>query len=208
MGCLILVLAMGALGSPPGDALARLALGDLRGQPGPEPGPVHEPDLGGPRAGRRSRNLPVLQDLVQEIGPLDTDDDTPIRLDRFMRDGDGSIYWWISTLLPGFRQFRFPAKLFTFTSLALAALAGLGWDGLRAERHARITATRGRAAGLEPGRAGGRPDRTSGDPGGIPGDPGESALWSLRSRWRLSPRSFEASRKPRSYWPSDWWRSA
>ena len=32
----------------------------------------------------------------------------------------------LSTLLPGFRQFRFPAKLFTFTTLGMAALAGLG----------------------------------------------------------------------------------
>ncbi len=38
----------------------------------------------------------------------------------------------MTTVLPGFRQFRFPAKLFTFTALGLAALAGLGWDDLRA----------------------------------------------------------------------------
>ena len=38
--------------------------------------------------------------------------------------------------VPGFRQFRFPAKLFTFTALALAALAGV-WaaTGLRAGRN-------------------------------------------------------------------------
>src|SRR5262249_19131004 len=61
-------------------------------------------------------------------------DTTPIRQDGFLRDGDGSVYWWLSTILPGFRQFRIPAKLFTFTSVALAALAGLGWDGLCAGR--------------------------------------------------------------------------
>ena len=55
MGCLILVLGDGGSALPPGDAVARLALGDLRGQPGRQPGPVHEPDLGDPRAGRRSR---------------------------------------------------------------------------------------------------------------------------------------------------------
>ena len=60
-----------------------------------------------------------------------------------MRDGDGSIYWLVSTFLPGFRQFRFPAKLFTFTSLALAALAGLGWDGLRAGGYAPDHGARG-----------------------------------------------------------------
>jgi hypothetical protein len=85
-------------------------------------------------------NLPLLQDLVREIGPLDSEDATPIRIDRYMRDGDGSIYWWVATILPGFRQFRFPAKLFTFGSLALAALAGLGWDGLREGGTRRITA--------------------------------------------------------------------
>ena len=51
-----------------------------------------------------------------------------------MRDGDGSVYWFMTTLLPGFRQFRFPAKLFTFTSLGIAVLAGLGWDQLREGR--------------------------------------------------------------------------
>ena len=34
----------------------------------------------------------------------------------------------VDELLPGFRQFRFPAKLFTFTALGLAVLAGVGWD--------------------------------------------------------------------------------
>ena len=46
----------------------------------------------------------------------------------------------MTTLLPGFRQFRYPAKLFTFSSLALAALAGLGWDRLREESPRRLTA--------------------------------------------------------------------
>jgi hypothetical protein len=67
---------------------------------------------------------------VPDIGKLDTNDVTPIRLDRYLRDGDGGIYWWMTTLLPGFKQFRFPAKLFTFTSFGLAALAGMGWDDL------------------------------------------------------------------------------
>ena len=30
--------------------------------------------------------------------------------------------------LPGFQQFRFPSKLLSFTALAVAGLAGLGWD--------------------------------------------------------------------------------
>ena len=44
----------------------------------------------------------------------------------------------LSTLLPGFRQFRFPAKLFTFTTLGMAALAGLGWDAVAAGRGRRF----------------------------------------------------------------------
>ncbi|MGC8643653.1 MAG: hypothetical protein ACP5XB_27660, partial [Isosphaeraceae bacterium] len=69
-----------------------------------------------------------------DIGPLDDNLVTPIRLDRYLRDGDGGVYWWMATLLPGFRQFRFPAKLFTFAALGLAALAGMGWDSLQEGR--------------------------------------------------------------------------
>ena len=68
---------------------------------------------------------------VPEIGPLDTQLTNPIRLDRYLRDGDGGIYWWMTTALPGFRQFRFPAKLFTFVAFGIAALAGMGWDSLQ-----------------------------------------------------------------------------
>ncbi len=69
------------------------------------------------------------------IGPLDKQMETPIRLDGYLRDGDGGFYWWMTTVLPGFRQFRFPAKLFTFTTFGLAALAGMGWDSLRVGRN-------------------------------------------------------------------------
>jgi hypothetical protein len=63
-----------------------------------------------------------------DLGPLDANDITPIRQDGYLRDGDGGIYWWMTTVLPGFRQFRFPVKLFTFAALGLAALAGMGLD--------------------------------------------------------------------------------
>ena len=56
-----------------------------------------------------------------------------------LRDGDGGVYWLLATVLPGFRQFRFPAKLFTFTALGLAALAAMGWDRLRCQGRARGT---------------------------------------------------------------------
>lgn len=62
------------------------------------------------------------------LGPHDPRDTTNIRLDGFLRDGDGSFYWFLANALPGFRQFRYPSKLLTFTALALASLAGIGWD--------------------------------------------------------------------------------
>jgi len=76
----------------------------------------------------------TLGQWLSDLGPVDAIDATPVRLDGYLRDGDGSFYWWLSTFLPSFRQFRFPAKLFTFTAMALAALAGMGWDRLTVQR--------------------------------------------------------------------------
>jgi hypothetical protein len=75
-----------------------------------------------------------LRQSLVSVGPVDRVDSTPIREDGRLRDGDGSFYWLASTILPGFRQFRYPAKLFTLTALGMAALAGLGWDRLCGER--------------------------------------------------------------------------
>jgi hypothetical protein len=80
------------------------------------------------------------------IGPHDPNDTTAIRLDGHLRDGDGGFYWFLATVLPGFRQFRFPSKLLTFTALAMAGLAGIGWDRLaagegRRSRFVKIAAT-------------------------------------------------------------------
>ncbi len=77
-------------------------------------------------------------ELMAQLGPLDKRDSGVLRLDGFLRDGDGSIYWLLAAFLPGFRQFRFPAKLFTFTALGLAALAGVGWDRQVAGRKRRV----------------------------------------------------------------------
>jgi hypothetical protein len=71
---------------------------------------------------------PQLARLAADLGPLGAPGDSPIRQDGFLKDGDGSIYWLMATFLPGARQFRYPEKLFSLTSLALAALAGTGWD--------------------------------------------------------------------------------
>ncbi|MHB1559490.1 MAG: hypothetical protein ACYC61_18745, partial [Isosphaeraceae bacterium] len=66
--------------------------------------------------------------LLRQLGPLDPSNTRVLRDDGRLRDGDGSPYWWMTQLLPGFRQFRFPSKLLVFTMLALAALAAMGWD--------------------------------------------------------------------------------
>ncbi len=87
-------------------------------------------------AGQMMKRPAALGDL----GPVDPPDATPIRMDGYLRDGDGGFYWWLTTILPGFRQFRFPSKLFTFTALGLAALAGIGWDGLTSGRNRALCA--------------------------------------------------------------------
>ena len=76
---------------------------------------------------------------LSELGATDKFGTNPIREDGFLRDGDGGLYWLLATFLPGFRQFRFPAKLFTFTAIGVAALGGLGWDRLCAERKSGAT---------------------------------------------------------------------
>ncbi len=62
------------------------------------------------------------------IGPNDPPEAPVLRFDGFLRDGDGGFYWLMANVLPGFRSFRYPAKLLTFTALALSVLAGVGWD--------------------------------------------------------------------------------
>ncbi len=47
----------------------------------------------------------------------------------------GGLYWLQVVLLPGYVQFRYPAKLMVLASLGISLLAALGWDALcRGER--------------------------------------------------------------------------
>ncbi len=100
------------------------------------------------RTALAAANSPRLERLAGELGPLRAPGDAPIRQDGFLKDGDGSIYWWMATVLPGFRQFRYPAKLFSLTSLALAALAGAGWDSISAGHRRRAIVTSSVLIGL------------------------------------------------------------
>jgi hypothetical protein len=85
---------------------------------------------------------------VRYVGPHDPVDVTSIRQDLMLRDGDGSFYWFLATVVPGFRQFRYPSKLLTFTALAVAGLAGLGWDMAAAGRGRRAVWVSAALAGL------------------------------------------------------------
>jgi len=66
--------------------------------------------------------------MAESLGPHDPYATNAIRQDGFLRDGDGSFYHLLATVIPGFGQFRYPSKLLTFTVAALAILAGHGWD--------------------------------------------------------------------------------
>jgi hypothetical protein len=133
LGALTVILALGALtlrtGPPWRVWLSVIAIVGLLGGLGKYTSPIWAA-----RVAVALSHSPELERMAAQLGPLDTIDSLPIRQDGYLKDGDGSVYWWLATFLPGFRQFRFPAKLFTFTSLALAALAGLGWDSLAAGR--------------------------------------------------------------------------
>ncbi|MGC8642932.1 MAG: hypothetical protein ACP5XB_24000, partial [Isosphaeraceae bacterium] len=130
LGGLTLVLGCSALGlrrGPPWRVwLTVIVLGSVLGSLGRYASPIWLA-----RAGVQALHWPWLSGWAGSLGRLDSPIATPIRLDGFPRDGDGGVYWWLATVFPGFRQFRFPAKLFTFTALGLAALAGSGWDSLR-----------------------------------------------------------------------------
>jgi hypothetical protein len=82
--------------------------------------------------------------VAAQVGPHDPPEAVAdaIRHDGQLRDGDGGVYWLLATALPGFRRFRYPSKLLTFTALAVAGLAGIGWDRLAAgEGYSRRAAT-------------------------------------------------------------------
>ncbi|MFN0019313.1 MAG: hypothetical protein ACKVP0_13700 [Pirellulaceae bacterium] len=50
----------------------------------------------------------------------------------------GGVYWLMTTLLPTYVNFRYPAKLLVVTSLALSQLAAFGWDRVFEEKRDRF----------------------------------------------------------------------
>jgi hypothetical protein len=68
--------------------------------------------------------------LLRLLGPHDAPDDAAVRQDGYLHDGDGSLYGLLTLVLPGFKQFRYPSKLLVFSAVAIAGLAGFGWDRL------------------------------------------------------------------------------
>ena len=136
LGAMTLVLALSAValrrGPPWRVWLTSLVLASLLGSLGQFTSPIWMA-----RVGAASWHGSFSRDVLARVGPLDRED-ILVRHDGFPRDGDGSVYWWMTVMLPGFRQFRFPAKLFTFTALGLAGLAGMGWDDVRTDRARRI----------------------------------------------------------------------
>lgn len=131
LGVLTLCLALGALsarGGPPWRIwLAAMALIGLAGGMGQYTSPIWAT-----RAVATVQGGPAARTLLRQLGSLDPPEPGTIRADGRLRDGDGGFYWWMTQLLPGFRQFRFPSKLLVFTALAVCALAGIGWEAMAA----------------------------------------------------------------------------
>ncbi len=84
-----------------------------------------------------ARCSPTLVNAL-DLGRHDLPNDNAIRLDGYLRDGEGSPYFFLATLLPGFGSFRYPSKLLSLSILALASLAGFGWDQVLAGHRERI----------------------------------------------------------------------
>ena len=93
------------------------------------------------------------------LGPIEPPFAWQVRTDGNLRDGDGGVYWLLASILPGFRSFRYPPKLFVLTSLAVSGLAGLGLGPAGGGAFAACGVRCGVVAHRELDRAGGNLDR-------------------------------------------------
>ena len=130
-GVFVLILGLGAIGWRGGPAwrgwLTAIAAVGLLVALGPFAGPLWW--------------LRWIPTVAANLGGHDPADAEAFRLDGHLADAWGSPYWAMAHVLPGFGQFRYPAKVFPFVAAAVAALAGVGWDRLvagQAKRAARI----------------------------------------------------------------------
>jgi hypothetical protein len=127
MGCLPLALALSASGFRGGKPwrgwLTAIALLGLVSSLGKFSGPLWW-----------ARWLPSW---TAWLGPHDPMGEGSLRTDGYAADGAGSLYQVLATLLPGFGSFRYPCKLLSLTSLAIAGLAGEGWDRIVTGRSCR-----------------------------------------------------------------------
>lgn len=119
LGGLTLILALGAAGfrnGPPWRGwLTAVAVVSLAGALGV---------FGGPLWWVRA----LVPDATPLLGAHNPTVYDPPRADGGLADGAGGIYWLMAAVLPGFRAFRYPGKLLTFSALAISALAAHGWD--------------------------------------------------------------------------------
>lgn len=51
----------------------------------------------------------------------------------------GGPYWWVTLWVPGYCEFRYPAKAFVPAACFLSMVAGLGWESLRHGKGSRLT---------------------------------------------------------------------
>jgi hypothetical protein len=77
------------------------------------------------------------------LGPLEPPFSWQVRNDGHLRDGDGGVYWFLASALPGFRAFRYPPKFLVFWALAVSGLAGAGWDRITSGRSRRAEVVAG-----------------------------------------------------------------
>ena len=94
-----------------------------------KPWQVHQPDLGDAGDRRKFGGAIVAGTCWSDLGPIDPIDDTPIRRDGLLRDGDGGFYWCLDAgYCRAFASFGFPPSCSRSRRSRLAVLAGVGWD--------------------------------------------------------------------------------
>lgn len=67
--------------------------------------------------------------LADELQFLEATDEADFQPSNWKR-GLGGLYWFLTATVPGYADFRYPAKWWTVTSLSLSVLAAKGWPVL------------------------------------------------------------------------------